>query len=84
MMTGLLWQSVVMACLSYPGKWWTEVMLPALQNYDVAYGLVWRNAYDRPDHYFGPFPGQASAEDFKTFSANPRVFMESKLPSMYR
>lgn len=64
--------------------WWTSVMLPALQGYDVAYGLVWRNAYDRADHYFGTFPGQVSAEDFKTFAADPRVFMESELPSMYR
>jgi mannan endo-1,4-beta-mannosidase len=49
-------------------QWWTQTLLPALQEHKLSYVLVWRNG--RPDHYYAPYPGQASAEDFKKFHAN--------------
>ena len=49
-------------------KWWTEVLYPAIKDYPVSYVLTWRNACDQPTHYYAPFPGQESAEDFKTFA----------------
>jgi len=52
------------------GQWWTGVLLPALQGYPVAYVLTWRNAWDRPEHYYAPFPGSPDAEDFKAFYDN--------------
>lgn len=48
--------------------WWTEVLYPAVKDYPVSYVLTWRNACDMPNHYYGPFPGQESADDFKKFS----------------
>lgn len=47
--------------------WWTGTLLPAMEKYPVAYVLVWRNAREKVTHFFGPYPGQASAEDFKKF-----------------
>ncbi len=60
--------------------WWTQTLLPALSNYRLAYVLVWRNG--RPDHYYAPFPGQASADDFKQFYRAPRVLFQDRLSPM--
>lgn len=57
-------------------NWWTGVLWPAIKNYQPAYVLVWRNG--RPDHYYAPYPGQASQEDFKNFQNQPRVFFQDK------
>ncbi|MBK8806774.1 MAG: beta-mannosidase [Bacteroidales bacterium] len=51
-------------------KWWTESLLPAINSSGVAWVLVWRNAH--LDHFFAPYPGQKSADDFKTFYNNPQ------------
>ena len=48
--------------------WWTEVLYPIVKDYPVSYVLTWRNACDMEHHYYAPFPGQASAEDFKAFA----------------
>jgi mannan endo-1,4-beta-mannosidase len=29
--------------------------------------VVWRNAFNRPNHFFAPYPGSLCEEDFKTF-----------------
>ncbi len=61
--------------------WWTKTMLPLLQKYPVSYALTWRNG--DPTHYFAPFPGQASAADFKQFSQNPKVLFENKVAPLH-
>ncbi len=48
-------------------EWWTEVLLPVLKEHPVAYVVVWRNAHDKPNHYYAPFKGQASENDFVKF-----------------
>ncbi len=52
-------------------QWWTGALYPALKNHPVSYVLTWRNAWDRPGHYFGPWDGSADAEDFRAFHALP-------------
>ena len=39
--------------------------------------MAWRNG--RPDHYFVPYPGQVSEQDFKKFYADPRMIFENRL-----
>jgi mannan endo-1,4-beta-mannosidase len=70
--------------------WWTEVLLKSLLTNDmtrrIAYVQVWRNANiqtDRPDHYYAPYPGQVSAEDFVRFREHPFVLFEDDLPDLY-
>jgi mannan endo-1,4-beta-mannosidase len=58
-------------------NWWTEVLGATLRNYNLAYFLVWRNA--RLSHYFAPFPGQATAQDFKELFKDERTFLAKKL-----
>lgn len=63
-------------------NWWTQVLLPALKQYKTAYVLTWRNW--KEDHYFAPYPGQASAADFEKFYADPKMIFQNKLkPSIY-
>ncbi len=61
--------------------WWTGTMLPVLQKYPVSYALTWRNG--DPQHYFAPFPGQASAADFKQFTQNKKIVMAKQLAPLH-
>lgn len=54
-------------------KWWTGTLLPALEKYPVVYVLVWRNAREKVTHFYAPYPGQTSAEDFVEFYNNPKT-----------
>ncbi|QCR22125.1 glycoside hydrolase family 26 protein [Pontibacter sp. SGAir0037] len=53
--------------------WWTNILYPVVKEAGLAYVLVWRNG--RPDHYYAPYPGQKSAEDFKKFASKPDVWL---------
>jgi len=63
---------------------WTNFLNP-VKNDTVAKGiawiLVWRNA--NTDHFFAPYPGQASVPDFLQFYDDPFTTFESQLPDMY-
>lgn len=63
-------------------NWWTSVLWNALKNYQAAYVLVWRNG--RPDHYYAPYPGHASQEDFKNFQSQSRVLFQDKWKALRR
>lgn len=52
--------------------WWTGTIAKAVEGYPCSYLLVWRNASDKPEHFYGPHPESASAEDFKAFAASGR------------
>lgn len=47
--------------------WWSATLAPVLERYPVCYVLVWRNARERPTHFFAPYPGHAFASDFVKF-----------------
>lgn len=55
-------------------NWWTGVLYQAMQEHPPTYVLLWRN--DRMDHYYAPFPGQESAEDFVKLTQMERILME--------
>ncbi len=57
--------------------WWTQTLLPLLKEHPVSYVLVWRNG--RPDHFYAPYPGQASAADFQAFAKDKKVLMQKQL-----
>lgn len=54
-------------------RWWTDVLWSAVKDSDISYVLVWRNAWDQAGHYYAPFPGQASADNFKEFHKMTRT-----------
>jgi mannan endo-1,4-beta-mannosidase len=39
--------------------------------------LIWRN--NGPEHYYVPYPGQASADNFKQFYEKANVIFQDKL-----
>lgn len=59
--------------------WWTEVLLPAVERHPVAYVLTWRNAWDRDEHFYGPFPGAACEADFRAFAGDEKIVMLSEM-----
>ena len=56
-------------------NWWSEVLYPALKDYPVSYVLTWRNAHDKPGHFYGPWEGYAGEEDFKNFAAKENIVL---------
>ena len=66
-------------------NWWTDVLLEIIKTSEkgkqLAWVLVWRNG--RPDHYYAPYPGQVSAENFKKFEADPFTLFMEDLPKIY-
>lgn len=65
-------------------KWWTETLLPVLKKYSVVYALVWRNARERVTHFYAPYPGQVSAEDFVEFYEDSCTLFVSDVASLYK
>lgn len=66
-------------------NWWTDCLLDSLK-YNVksrktAWALVWRNASE--DHFFGPYPGHPSVQNFMMFYNDSLPVFESDLPDMY-
>ena len=62
-------------CLSETGleslpdpAWWTGVLYPAIKDFPIAYVLTWRNAHDKPEHFYAPWAGFENAPDFEAFS----------------
>lgn len=64
--------------------WWTKVLLPIVEKYPVSYVLVWRNAYDRENHYYAPYPGQKSAADFLKFYENSKTLFSKDVDDLYK
>ena len=71
-------------------QWWTGVLGRAIDadadTRGIAWVLVWRNAnpaFDRKDHFYAPYPGQASAADFKAFTDRTDILLECELPDLY-
>ncbi len=64
-------------------NWWTEVLLHSVEKYPISYVLLWRNARERSNHYYAPYPGQKSADDFVKFYNSPRTLFVNDIPNLY-
>ncbi len=70
---------------------WTERLLAALNANDetrqIAYALMWRNANrekEQREHFYVPYPGQMSADDFVRFYQHPLIMFGDTLPNLYQ
>ncbi len=63
--------------------WWTQALAAVLGRHPVSYVLVWRNAHDKPGHFFAPYPGQLSSSDFVGFYNDPATLFLKDLNGMY-
>ncbi len=59
--------------------WWSEVLGPLCAEYPVAYVCVWRNAHDKPGHFFGPYKGHKSEQSFMEFYNSPSTVFASDM-----
>lgn len=69
----------------YNKKWWTERLYEAIKGCNLSFALVWRNGGLPPSsHYFGPWKGCYSEDDFKAFASKKDILLERDLPEMYK
>ena len=69
-------------CLSETGleglkdpHWWTEQLYPAIEGSGILYVLTWRNAHDKPGHFYAPWKGFENAEDFVQFADKEDIIL---------
>ncbi len=66
---------------NHKADYWTVDVLPALKGHNISMVVAWRN--DNPRHAYGPYPSDASADDFKLFYQDSFTIFENDLPDMY-
>lgn len=48
--------------------WYTSILLPLLKESPaISYTVVWRNAHNKPEHFYVPYKGHAAEASFKEF-----------------
>lgn len=62
--------------------WWTGTLWPAVKNHKISYLLVWRNAHNKPGHFYAPWPGHMSEKDFIDFYNLPATLFQKELTEM--
>ncbi|MFV1883248.1 MAG: glycoside hydrolase family 26 protein [Balneola sp.] len=69
---------------------WTERILSSFTANEhvkqIAYFLVWRNTNfekENRDHFYAPYPGHKSVDDFIRFKESDFILFEDELPHMY-
>lgn len=69
-------------CLSETGleglkdpHWWSEVLYPAIRGTGIEYVLTWRNAHDKPGHFYAPWKGFENEEDFRQFAGKEDIVL---------
>lgn len=66
--------------------YWTEQILIPFSGRELSMVVMWRNAYDPQNnghHYYGPFQGQSSSENFKLFYGEETMLFSKDLVDMY-
>ena len=59
--------------------WWTQTFGKVLLGHNIAYAMAWRNAGGREAghlEFYTPYPGQASAADFRRFFGEDRTLFQ--------
>ena len=59
--------------------WWTDFLWKSMENTGISYVLCWRNAWNRTNHYFVPYPGQVSEKDFVDFYNLPETLFQKDI-----
>jgi mannan endo-1,4-beta-mannosidase len=64
-------------------KWWTDKLLKVIDNDSVhiAYVMVWRNAHI--NHFYAPYKGHPSSQNFIEFKNNPKIIFSDTLPDLF-
>lgn len=68
-------------CNTSQPQWWTKNLAASFIGLSPAYVLVWRN--QSLNHFYGPYPGCVSEDDFKNFVAADNILLESEIGKIY-
>lgn len=60
-------------------NYFTKVLLPIIKPYQFSYVLFWRNAVNRPDHYYVPYKGHKAAGDFRRFCKSKGILLNKEV-----
>ncbi|NDV60567.1 glycoside hydrolase family 26 protein [Bacteroides sp. 519] len=58
-----------------PEHFFSEIIYNTIKDYKFSYILFWRNAKNRPDHYYVPYKGSNNEDDFRKFVTKPEILM---------
>ena len=56
-------------------KWWTELLYESIKEEPISYVLMWRNAWDKPNHFYSAHPGHSSEANFKEFTSKSQILL---------
>lgn len=56
-------------------NWWTEYLLPSVRGNGLSWVLLWRNSQEMENHFFAPFKGHSSEEDFRRMVAEEDILV---------
>ena len=56
-------------------NYFTGILWKTISNYEISYFLLWRNAINRPNHFYAPCPGHSSCEDFNKMVEDKRLIL---------
>ncbi len=62
--------------------WFTATIMPLIKEAGISYILFWRNAWDKPDHYFCSFKGHSSEVDFKAFVDDEQIITAKEVSAL--
>lgn len=68
-------------CNDSQPQWWTNNLAASFAGLAPAYVLVWRN--QSLNHFYGPYPGCVSEDDFKNFVSADNILLESEITGIY-
>ncbi|MDR2920189.1 MAG: glycoside hydrolase family 26 protein [Tannerella sp.] len=61
--------------------YFTQAVYPVISEYRISWILFWRNAWepDKPNHFYAPYEGHSSGDDFREFVGKENVLMNEEI-----
>ena len=65
--------------------WWTDILFESIKNINLSYFLLWRNQglLNNKMHYYAPYKGHKSAENFNRMLETDRIILQKKLEKLH-
>lgn len=80
---GKIWAFCETGYESIPNeKWFTQILYPIIYGKECSYAMIWRNAHDKPHHFYGSYLEHPSAPDMKEFINMPGIITNEKQPCL--
>jgi mannan endo-1,4-beta-mannosidase len=64
-------------------NFFSNILLPTIESFNISYLLFWRNAFNKKSHFYTPYSGHASAEDFCRFTRSKKIILSNNSADIY-